>query len=487
MSNYKGKESLQIDDYVDLDDADNVRIKSKDSFESFETLKDKLDIKKIVSEFAIKKENFVFNKESNLEDDYKLDGELGQGTYGVVYKGIHKLTGEIRAIKQIPRSKITKYERFVNEVTALKTLDHPNIIKLFEIYEDETQVYLVQEMCTGGELFDRIVEKEYLSEKQASILFQQILQSILHCNKNRISHRDLKPENFMFKSRDEDSNLKLIDFGLSMSYFKIDKDQQKSSIVRMKTRAGTAFFMAPEVISHDFTESCDMWSAGAMLYIMLWGYPPFYGENDQEILEAVLAGTYDFDDEVWDEVSAEAKDLINKLLVPEKDRLTPKEALHHPWIKHKEKNWAVPNKHLDRLKDFQKAKKLKKAALTYLASRTSDDDVSEEMQIFLKLDKNKDGYITLKELKEGMKDLENIDELAEILKGVDVDNNGAINYTEFIAATLDQNTMINQSNKIKDAFEIFDIDGDGVIDENEMKAAFNLEDGDGKLSIENSS
>jgi calcium-dependent protein kinase len=135
---------------------------------------------------------------------------------------------------------------------------------------------------------------------------------------------------------------------------------------------------------------------------------------------------------------------------------------------------------LDRLKDFQKSKKLKKAALTYLASRTSDDDVSEEMQIFLKLDKNKDGYITLKELKEGMKDLDNIDELTEILKGVDVDNNGAINYTEFIAATLDQNLIVNQTNKIKDAFKIFDIDGDGVIDEEEMKAAFNLEDGEGK-------
>lgn len=135
---------------------------------------------------------------------------------------------------------------------------------------------------------------------------------------------------------------------------------------------------------------------------------------------------------------------------------------------------------MDRLKDFQKSKKLKKAALTYLASRTSDDDVSEEMQIFLKLDKNKDGYITLKELKEGMKDLDNIDELTEILKGVDVDNNGAINYTEFIAATLDQNLIVNQTNKIKDAFKIFDIDGDGVIDEEEMKAAFNLEDGEGK-------
>eukprot|EP00344_Euplotes_crassus_P003715 CAMPEP_0197005654 /NCGR_PEP_ID=MMETSP1380-20130617/30537_1 /TAXON_ID=5936 /ORGANISM="Euplotes crassus, Strain CT5" /LENGTH=241 /DNA_ID=CAMNT_0042424861 /DNA_START=269 /DNA_END=995 /DNA_ORIENTATION=- len=240
----------------------------------------------------------------------------------------------------------------------------------------------------------------------------------------------------------------------------------------MKTRAGTAFFMAPEVISHDYTESCDMWSAGVMLYIMLCGYPPFYGENDQEILEAVIAGEYDFDDEVWDEVSDEAKDLINNLLKPEQERLTPKEALHHPWVKNRDKNIDVPNKHLHRLKSFQKSKKLKKAALTYLASRTTDDDISEEMQIFLKLDKNRDGYITLKELKEGMKEVENIDEIAEILKGVDIDNNGAINYTEFIAATLDQDKVVNEQMKMKDAFKVFDKDGDGQIDEEEMRAAF---------------
>jgi len=205
---------------------------------------------------------------------------------------------------------------------------------------------------------------------------------------------------------------------------------------------------------------------------MLCGYPPFYGEDDKEILEAVIAGDYDFDDEVWEEVSEEAKDIINKLLTAEKDRLTPKEALHHPWIKNKENNCEIPNKHLDRLKSFQKSKKLKKAALTYLASRTSDDDVNEEMQIFLKLDKNKDGYITLKELKEGMQDNENIDEIAEILKGVDIDNNGAINYTEFIAATLNQEKFVNENKKIKDAFQVFDKDGDGKIDEEEMRAAF---------------
>lgn len=425
-------------------------------------------------------------KDSKLQDDYDLDGELGKGTYGIVYKGIDKITGDIRAVKQISRAKIKKYERFINEVHALKTLDHPNIIKLFEIYEEEDDVYLVQELCTGGELFDRIVENQYLSEKQAAEYFQQILQSILYCNKNKISHRDLKPENFMFKTKEEDSNLKLIDFGLSMSYYKMDKSTaNKGNVVRMKTRAGTAFFMAPEVISHDYTESCDMWSAGVMLYIMLCGYPPFYGETDQEILEAVVIGEFDFNDEVWDEVADDAKDLISKCLVGEKERISPKEALAHPWVKNLESNNAVPKSHMNRLKDFQKAKKLKKAALTYLASRTSDKDVSEEMKIFFALDKNRDGYITLKELKDGMKDLDNVDELAEILKGVDIDNNGAINYTEFIAATLDQSIIVNENAKIKDAFRVFDKDGDGVIDESELKAALQSEDAEQIKSMMN--
>lgn len=244
----------------------------------------------------------------------------------------------------------------------------------------------------------------------------------------------------------------------------------------MKTRAGTAFFMAPEVVSHDYTESCDMWSAGVMLYIMLCGYPPFYGETDEEILEAVMSGEFDFEDEVWDEVSADAKDLIRRCLVPEKTRISPKEALNHPWIKNRESNTVVPTKHLERLKNFQKAKKLKKAALTYLASRTTDNDVSEEMKIFFTLDKNKDGYITLKELREGMKDCDNVEELAKILKGVDIDNNGAINYTEFIAATLDQSSIVNEKQKIKDAFNVFDKDGDGKIDQDELKEALQLSD-----------
>jgi calcium-dependent protein kinase len=169
--------------------------------------------------------------------------------------------------------------------------------------------------------------------------------------------------------------------------------------------------------------------------------------------------------------------------VAETERITPKEALGHPWVKNRESNCEVPRKHLDRLKEFQKSKRLKKAALTYLASRTNDADVSEEMQIFFKLDKNRDGYITLKELKEGMKELENVEELAAILEGVDVDHNGAINYTEFIAATLDQNSYVNEQKRIKDAFKVFDKDGDGVIDAEEIKAAFNIDDNEALMNI----
>lgn len=140
---------------------------------------------------------------------------LGEGTYGVVFKAQDKDTKETVAIKRISREKIRNYQRFLNEINALKTLDHPNVIKLFEIYEDDEYVYLVMEYLSGGELFEYIVDQEYLDERQTANIFKQILHAILYCHKNAICHRDLKPENFMFESKSKDANLKLIDFGLS--------------------------------------------------------------------------------------------------------------------------------------------------------------------------------------------------------------------------------------------------------------------------------
>ena len=185
---------------------------------SLKNKKDNFDLKKIMSEFVIRKEVFISHNQGNIHDQYDIsDQPLGEGAFGVVFLGTEKETGLKRAIKAIERAKIKNFQRFYNEVNALKTLDHPHIIKLFEVYEDETNVYLVQELCEGGELFDFIVEQEFLTEDIAATVFHQIMQSIMYCHKNRIAHRDLKPENFMLKSKGGEICVKLIDFGLSFS------------------------------------------------------------------------------------------------------------------------------------------------------------------------------------------------------------------------------------------------------------------------------
>jgi calcium-dependent protein kinase len=120
-------------------------------------------------------------------NDYEVnDKVIGEGTYGVVFTAVDKVSKQEVAIKRIPREKIRNYQRFLNEINALKKLDHPNVIKLFEIYEDEDDVYLVQEICKGGELFDYIINQEFLSERQAAVIFQQILLSVMYCHKNGI-------------------------------------------------------------------------------------------------------------------------------------------------------------------------------------------------------------------------------------------------------------------------------------------------------------
>ena len=166
----------------------------------------------------------------------------------------------------------------------------------------------------------------------------------------------------MFSSPDENASIKLIDFGLSRSFFHMTSTGERA-LLRMETKAGTAFFMAPEVIQGNYSNSCDMWSAGCMLYLMLSGYPPFDGESQEEIFEAILEGKFDFDDEEWEDVSEDAKDMIRALLTNENDRLTAKTALKHTWIKahmKKSKKKGLSSSHLNKLRDFSKMSKVRK-------------------------------------------------------------------------------------------------------------------------------
>jgi len=263
-----------------------------------------------------------------LTGKYQIKQELGRGAFSVVKMGINKTTGEKVAIKIIDRHDVGKdYEKNLRmEMDILKRVDHPNIIALHEMIEAGNKLYFVMELVTGGELFDRIVEKGSYSEEDAKILVRKIVSAIDYLHKQNIAHRDLKPENLLVKSIEDDTEVKIADFGLSKI---IDKDKM------MQTACGTPGYVAPEVLNAEgYDKEVDMWSVGVITYILLCGFPPFYSESVPEVFEQIMKAEYDYPEEYWDEISAEAKDFIDHLLVVDvSKRLTAVEALNHPWLR----------------------------------------------------------------------------------------------------------------------------------------------------------
>eukprot|EP00344_Euplotes_crassus_P001824 CAMPEP_0197002958 /NCGR_PEP_ID=MMETSP1380-20130617/7346_1 /TAXON_ID=5936 /ORGANISM="Euplotes crassus, Strain CT5" /LENGTH=495 /DNA_ID=CAMNT_0042421309 /DNA_START=8 /DNA_END=1496 /DNA_ORIENTATION=- len=442
-------------------------------------IRNKLDIKKIISEFIIKKEYFITHKKHNILDDYDLgETPLGEGAFGKVYKAIEKRTKLVRAAKKIDIYNLTNKDTFLKEVSALKVLDHPNIIKLYEVYEDVANacVYLIEEFCEGGELFDYIVVNEGLPEPEAKRVFHQIVSSLLYCHKNCISHRDLKPDNFMLASSDPGATIKLIDFGLSRQFFKFHEGG--GEVMRMETKAGTKLYMAPEVLDGTTQARVTCGHEVSSLYIMVSFAIPF--ERPTEMESDIRNLNYNFDNPVWKNISSECKDLISKLLVPEKDRITAKRALKHPWMKNSlVMDEETRNKTIlmERFENFKDSGMFKKAVLSFLASKVNDDDIKEEIALFRKFDDNNDGYITRKELAKGLRKLKyrTDEEIDEIMERMDTDKNGAINFNEFISASLND-TVSKDFQRIEEAFHFFDKDGDGYIDEHELQTALAQKD-----------
>jgi len=272
-----------------------------------------------------------------LTKKYEVGAELGRGAFSVVKVGINKKTKEKVAIKIIDRNDVGKdYEKNLRmEMDILRRVDHPNIIALHEMVEAGNKLYFVMELVTGGELFDRIVEKGSYSEEDAKILVRKIVSAIDYLHKQNIAHRDLKPENLLVKSVEDDTEVKIADFGLSKI---IDKDKM------MQTACGTPGYVAPEVLNAEgYDKEVDMWSVGVITYILLCGFPPFYSESVPEVFEQIMKAEYDYPEEYWDEISAEAKDFIDHLLVVDvSKRLTAEQALNHPWLRQSTKKKSTP-------------------------------------------------------------------------------------------------------------------------------------------------
>jgi len=216
------------------------------------------------------------------------------------------------------------------EIEIMRKVSHKNILTLHEIFEDDDKVYIVMELVIGSELFDRIVEKGYYSERNAMNIVSQILDAVAYLHSQHIAHRDLKPENLLCSGTGDNEIVKIADFGLS----KIQSDED-----RLHTSCGTPGYVAPEVLlSETYNESVDMWGIGIITYILLAGYPPFYDEtnpqDDTLLFDKVIHVEYDMDDECWDDVSDLAKDFIRHLLVKDpKARLTAEQAKEHEWFK----------------------------------------------------------------------------------------------------------------------------------------------------------
>jgi len=290
-------------------------------------------------------------------DDFEIGRELGSGHFSRVKLATRKSDGLKCAIKIMKKPAPGKKVQFDTEVEIMRRIDHPTIVKLYDVFETEDKVYLVMELLTGGELFDRIVDVGHFSEKDAVEMTHKLVSAVMYMHEQGVVHRDLKPENMLMTDESKEAAVKITDFGLS----KITDGHS----ALMKTPCGTPGYIAPEVLHmKGYGREVDMWSIGVIVYILLCGFPPFYEEELPRLFATIMAGRYDFPSPWWDTVSADAKDLVNKLLVVDpKKRLTAEQVLKHPWIVSSAPAEAQLTEAVKSLKKYNAHRKLKKVTL----------------------------------------------------------------------------------------------------------------------------
>ena len=446
----------------------------------------------------INKESFVSIYKGDITQYYEIIKKIGEGGYGKIYKVKNKESGDIRAMKQILKSKIPDIEKFQNEIKILSMVDHPNIVRLFEVIEDDKYFNLFQELCTGGELLSKV--QKPLKEKEIAKIFKQIMSAIAYCHEKGIVHRDMKLENILFSTESEDSPIKIIDFGLSVLLGKKDvkenevTDLKKYGFKRMTTKVGTIYYMSPEVIKGNYDEKCDIWACGVILYTLLAGYPPFNGQTDKDIYNMISKMSFDFEQPVWKGVSKYAKELIKKMLSPAKSRYTAEEVLNSKWLSVKTKkndekiNYYLDYRHIEKYKSYNK---FKQAILTFIASRLSSEESDKIRNIFCSIDESQKGFITYEDFSNYLINECNIDEFSDkqneikkAFKSVDIDQNNAIDYTEFLAANIDDNIYLKEE-KLKEAFRKFDLEDVGYIKKEDIIRVLKLDNLEDKDKIAN--
>ncbi|KAK6924487.1 EF-hand domain [Dillenia turbinata] len=420
-----------------------------------------------------KRTDFGYSKDFNKR--YTLGKLLGHGQFGYTYVATDKANGDRVAVKRIEKNKMIlpiAVEDVKREVKILQQLTgHENVVQFYNAFEDDSYVYIVMELCEGGELLDRILAKKdsRYTEKDAAIVVRQMLKVAAECHLHGLVHRDMKPENFLFKSAKEDSPLKATDFGLS-DFIKPGK--------KFQDIVGSAYYVAPEVLKRKSGPESD-----------------------------VLRNKPDFRRKPWPTISASAKDFVKKLLVKDpRARLTAAQALSHPWVKEGGNALEIPLdiSILNNMRQFVKYSRLKQFALRALATTLDEGEISDLRDQFDAIDVDKNGSISLEEMRQALaKDLPwklKDSRVVEILQAIDSNTDGLVDFTEFVAATLhvhqlEEHDSDKWQQRSQAAFEKFDVDGDGYITPEELRMHTGLRgsidplleeadiDEDGKISL----
>jgi len=321
------------------------------------------------------------------------------------------------------------------------------------------------DVCSGGELFNRIVEAGHYSEAKAAACFRTILQMLHACHDLGVVHRDLKPENFLLSAPGEGGQLKATDFGLSTF---VKPGQELTEMV------GSPYYVAPEVLAHRYGPECDVWSAGVILYILLCGLPPFWGESEALIFKAVKTEKPDFQEDPWPSISAGAKDLVAKLLCRDVGRrLTVAQALAHPWLQEGAASDApLQSEVLSRMKGFANQNKFKQAGMMMLVKHLKKEELEGLHQLFLEMDTDLSGTITVDELRVGLEHhgahLAK-SELEALMEALDLHGSHSLTYDEFLAATIHTQKLESEEN-LHAAFHEFDPEDTGIVEVHHLTA-----------------
>jgi calcium-dependent protein kinase len=430
---------------------------------------------KLSTSFAISPGDFVKVNLAPITDTYQFIGVLGSGSFAEVRKAIHVPSQSVRAVKSIPVTYASEdaIDRLMKEVSILKLLDHPHIIRIFEVFRNKDKLFIVTELCTGGELFDRIKELKRFTENMAAKYMAEIVSAVMHCHERGVVHRDLKPENLLFESIRHDARLKLIDFGTSHVMVNDRK---------MTRLTGSHYYIAPEVIGGSYDEKCDVWSLGVILYIMLVGMPPFNGRTEAEILSRVQSAPVSFTHGNWTGVSEEVKALILKMLKKDPTtRLSISEVFSDPWLQARSSSRVqdreLASSALSRLDSFRTESRLQKAVFSYIVSQMLGSEEFEKLsQAFKAIDLNGDGLLSTDELRIAAYKCGIDIDVEEIIRHVDSDRNGFVNYSEFLTATVNRKQAFSRE-RVQEVFNIFDVNKDGKISLEELKEALG---GEGK-------